>query len=1059
MTAMKYRSGQSLLLLVIFLGACLTCSVPSLAANPNRPAPIGAQPVANAPAHVPAVPEALIPGPLRSFERMAAISQQTPDSSILPFFALNVFTHGYGSSRDRQNGRRPTEYLVLLELYLSQATELQKLAGPTGVIRVTGCAQAEPLLDALGYRLRQPCGAHTTIETADANRAFLTVDSGFPLAQLEQALRSGKEFSYPFASSTLPLLFTSAAWTAGSPDRRIPKDDVVDALARDPMLARLYWAMSRLEPETRDYLEKKVGIRKLVPYAPILDFYGREICIRSGRVLVPGGTKADSAWQNLVGASPKNPARFVTLLLKNDEGWMAAYFDALSRIDASRQTYFTNPRRLRLFYEALRGDSVYPTPARPVFRSDPGLFLLVTDVQFDRDGQPHVPGGLEVWKTALERMKSHSSIVREWGRRARGWRRPEDLLTAMFAYSRVSDEGGPLEMYLMLTAIDRARPAGDKLRPQTASLLIQDYPRFHAQYLLFSEFHGLNDSSIDLFVRAAQHLDAIRSTALRANALGIFQAEIGLWQILARQREIPESEMNASFQRVIRPFAIIHNATELFVAGQNSFDELCRAATGESDCSQDEFVALLAGPNPSSAIAAQVRQTIANHIDSVLTDQRLVSLDTLFALGTGFQEMAQGKAKAGTLLPLTAQLNQYEYEMPQPIFSASQVADWSYGLGNNSHTTSQEHIDWAKVLKGPHTPQQLVDARGLLAPFLRDSLVGLNYAYYEPPGEQMARNDPLFVRTHDFSGTIAEGGSESWATPFLVGRGWTSGAGAHLAGSLADLPYVLADVEQGFIVPKNIQALIWRDMVPTLLTDAVVPRWWGISRDELHAVALYQEAGEELLTASTQNPRLRAKVMDILSGRMMPARQARIEADLSTGNTSGALAQVTPADTFFLTAIFRQKYPRDAADWGPAGKELEALSLRDPGATSVARLSKDFGVPHVALDLTYSRQLLNVKPFPTFMGYASRLLGESWESDNLYWARVADQAGYAPAMLNILVPQLTRDMIVNIFATYPGDWPALLRALRQTGEEFHRGEIAALPKPVAARADPTSTQQ
>ena len=30
------------------------------------------------------------------------------------------------------------------------------------------------------------------------------------------------------------------------------------------------------------------------------------------------------------------------------------------------------------------------------------------------------------------------------------------------------------------------------------------------------------------------------------------------------------------------------------------------------------------------------------------------------------------------------------------------------------------------------------------------------------------------------------------------------------SGSLADLPYVLAEVEQDFIVPENVQALIWQ---------------------------------------------------------------------------------------------------------------------------------------------------------------------------------------------------------------------------------------------------------
>ena len=160
--------------------------------------------------------------------------------------------------------------------------------------------------------------------------------------------------------------------------------------------------------------------------------------------------------------------------------------------------------------------------------------------------------------------------------------------------------------------------------------------------------------------------------------------------------------------------------------------------------------------------------------------------------------------------------------------------------------------DLTKVIKGPGSPAELNEARGLLTPFLRDTLVGLNYAYYEPPGAQMLHNNPLFVRSHDFSGgdysgEAARPASRPGARRVLFGRGWTASGGAHLIGSLADLPYVLAKVEQDFIVPQNVQSLIWEDFVPGLMTSAVLPRWWGVTRNELHAVALYQRTGEELL--------------------------------------------------------------------------------------------------------------------------------------------------------------------------------------------------------------------
>ena len=77
-----------------------------------------------------------------------------------------------------------------------------------------------------------------------------------------------------------------------------------------------------------------------------------------------------------------------------------------------------------------------------------------------------------------------------------------------------------------------------------------------------------------------------------------------------------------------------------------------------------------------------------------------------------------------------------------------------------------------------------------------------------------------------------------------------------------------------------------------------------VSKNELHAVTLYQRAGEELLSASGSDEALREKVMNILSQRM-PARQASwLEQELANGNAEDTLSQVTPADVFYLSANF-----------------------------------------------------------------------------------------------------------------------------------------------------------
>jgi hypothetical protein len=986
-----------------------------------------------------------VPSPLRSFLRMAAISQKVSPQEVLPLLARNVVVEGYQNAQNKS--RQPTEFLILLKRYMEQAKELLALAGQEGVIRLNSCAEAQPLLTVLGYRLRQACGPETSLETADPQRAFLTIDSGFPLAELEERLRDGKPFVHPFPASQVPVLFSPGDWTGSDKTKDNQEPDLIDTLIRDPGLARLYWALSRLDAKTAAFLRQTPGLAKLVPLAPVLDFYGSHICIRSGRVVVPGGAPAESAWKDLVGVGADSPGEFVIRLLSKDEGWLAAYFDALSRVSGTQQAYFTEARRLPRFYEALRGQDPSPSPARPVFRPNPGLLLLVTRLQLEPSGQPHVPGNLEVWKEILRR-KSDSKLVRDWAKRASRWNTPEQLVEGMFALSRVNSKDGPLELYLALSEMDRGRSAEQRLSPATARLLGGNFLRFRNQYLIFSEFRALNNASITRFLSVAEALDRIPDRVVRANALGVFQANVGLWQILARQEQIPLANWNDSWQQVINPFATVLTSTQLFDAGRSSLRELWRAATGNPDLSQDEIMALLAGPPQSSVEGRQVRQEMANRIRLVLEAQRLVSLDTLLVLGEGLNQMAQGKAMADSLIRLAGELR--EFEMPKPLFTTRERSEWASGLYNNQHTQTQMRTDLAKIIKSPGSPRELAEARAQLVPFLRDTLVGLNYAYYEPPGAQMIHNNPLFVRSHDFSGEATEGGEQSWQTPRLYGRGWTASGGAHLAGSLADLPYVLAQVEQDFIVPENVQSLIWADLVPGLMTSAVLPRWWRVTPNELHAVALYQRSGEELFTASTDNDQLRQKVMDILSDRMLPQRSEQVEETLRAGGREEALSLLLPAESFYLAAEFRRRFPEETSQWGSAGQDLESLVRRYPEEAGWERLSRDFGVPHPALAQSYSRELLNGKPFPTFLGYSSRLLAESWDSNNLYWARLADEMGYSPVRLHSLVPELTHRMVEKIFATHLEDWPAMMRALRETGDEFRVGKIAALPKRSAA---------
>lgn len=978
----------------------------------------------------------LIPGPLRPFLRMTGISQEVSPEEVLPMLARNISLWGY-------EGNKPTEFLKLAERYVQQARELEKLAGAANVIRVKGCDDAGPLIQALGYQFAHGCSPNdASVITADPELAFLTTDSGFPLTELEESLQKGQPFSYDFPSTRVPVIFTEKAWKSLSVWNKRYENALIDVLLHDRDVDRLYSAVARMSPETQTALLRSPGLKRLLPYSTTADFYGSWISIHSGEAAVPGGAAAEQTWKELVGANPKSGGEFVLHLLSKDRGAIAAYFDAMSRIGPAQQAHLTTPIRLRDLYGtfAMACRTAHNGMSDGVFPRNASLLELLTRLQWQPEGEPLVPGGLAVWKD-IANDKISTAGKKSSNSNLRGWAGPEDLLEALVASSITEYNSSLLQIYLALTAIDSGRPDGMKLSEATVRNLASRFREFSSWYPTYAEFPALDDTSISLFFDTADKINGISNPALRTNALGAFQAEVSLWQILARQHQIPEQALNDTWQKMVKPFDTATTNTQLFNAARGALQTLVMAASGKNFVSENLLVDLLAGPAQNTPDGKRAHQQLARQIQSVIDDQRLVPVDTLIGLYDGLDDAAHGKSSADQLLPLAAEL--HEFEMPRPIFTGTEKAAWAPAVYSSRHAELQVRTDLTKIINAHGSADQLEAARGRLAPFLRDTLVGMVYAYYEPPGAQVLHNNPLFVRSHDFTASSVEGVEHVWGAPELIGIGVTAGGGAYLLGSLADLPFALASVEQDFIAPTKVQALIWKEVVPEFLVDSVVPRWWGVRPDEMHAASLYQRAGEELLVASATNPSLKAQVLSILAEHSPPARMEQIEQGLENVETAKSLlSQMLPTETFFLSAEYRSKYPGQEVGWGPVGHELETLIKRDPVHADPQRLAREFGVPHLEMAQSNSCTLLNRGIFPPSGAFQGRLFGESWESTNLFWARLADEMGYSPAMLNVLVPTLTRHMVANIFATNIDDWPAVLRALRETGDEFRSGKIS-----------------
>lgn len=187
---------------------------------------------------------------------------------------------------------------------------------------------------------------------------------------------------------------------------------------------------------------------------------------------------------------------------------------------------------------------------------------------------------------------------------------------------------------------------------------------------------------------------------------------------------------------------------------------------------------------------------------------------------------------------------------------------------------------------------------------------------------------------------------------------------------------------------------------------------------------------ESLLGESALNPERRRQVLAALDPYLTPARLKKIDDLLQSGEPKSAAENVVPSEMYLLGCALA-----DQDRESPLAEEIRRLAAAEPAAVTPEAISQAFGTPKPTLASTYGSELLNLRTFPTLMGYSSRILAESWESNLLFYAALADEIHAQPEQLNLLVPTWTQDTVEHIFATHLEDWPALLRSLRLVGDD------------------------
>jgi hypothetical protein len=434
----------------------------------------------------------------------------------------------------------------------------------------------------------------------------------------------------------------------------------------------------------------------------------------------------------------------------------------------------------------------------------------------------------------------------------------------------------------------------------------------------------------------------------------------------------------------------------------------------------------------------EARDSVEQEIGRILEAQRILSLDTLFQLADHLEAIAKGeKLNTALVAKLAARIS--EIQLPRAALSANEKNAMGFGYWTDRHIDAERKLNLRSAIeKAGADAEKVKDVRGLLAPLLRDTLLAFNYAHYAPPGAQILYTNPVFVRSHDFLGM--QGTSHTWRPTETFGTGWPSNAGGRLVGSLSALPYALAEAEQNFLVPAQTQALIWGDLVPQMILSAKIPRWWNVTPPQIHWVGLHLRYGRELMAESAYDGELRAQFVAALGLFAAPARTASVARLLEEGNVKDALDRVTPSEMF---SVARELAPKRAGDSSCLLAEMTQLSESSVGV-NYSTISRAFGTPKPTLANSWEPDLENLRTFPALMGYSSRIMAESWESNTLYWVALADELSMPPAELNVRIPEWTQKLVEQIFASHLEDWPALLKSLRSVGDDVRTRSRAAM---------------
>ena len=1014
-----------------------------------------------------------IPGGIRALASVARMPSAGSPQAFVTHYADRIarLVQGSNKSSTKQTLEEFKDYF-------------QTLAALEAAARSTGDSfelsldlkeeQTKKILQLLGWRLKQR-GRKLLLELGDhpmdARRQVILSALEIDQAAMKSQLESGRTFLLTIQSERASVAPDETFWLKQVPNKQPASGQLLEAFLDHPHLARLYAALGILTEETRCQVLLAADAKALLNrYSDLLYAHAEALLVEGGELVVPGGPPARPFWEDLAGASPREPARFIASLLQKDDGKLLAYYHLIARLRVPNQRFLTrSATRLKTFLKAFPFSERQALKVHSFARHDVQFEEMLRQLPLDAQGHIDFPGGPDVWRVS----RAAANGARPVGslRQPSSAAEEDEILLPLLAarHNRNTQQSPLVEAFLGLVRLQRHRhqPMDELL----AALLLQKHSQYQHLFPYLASLPELTISEIALLFEAAKHLEGLGSSQLNL-AVGEFHSLIQWLIVLSGNNALRDGDAARLFAELCRGFwhantdadfaahscemvlkiasavqkpSLHHGGTVLI--GSNGVDRSTRATDLALPDVEDILFRSVAGVPQEREFAFGNRNLRLNYpawrkqqMQELLDLQGISSLNVLLAIYQSINALIRGGQPAREAVKQIGNLLS-ELREPDPAgWQRLSETQRKTVVATQKRDLLECLIKMQKLLeKGSHDLQSLAtEFTGMLNPHVQVTLLGWTYAFYFSPRDLILASDPWFVRRHQFF--EASSGKETIWAPTQV-RSYVSG-GSYLSGGLAQIAATAGEVG---LVGRDAGGSVGSDtasskMAAMQLASLRSIPWAAVDEHGPRQLALKSLFGRELLAEAIRNPEVQAELSEPLLHLIGLRRRAEVYQALANRDLAGAFRLLSISDLYFLAD---SQWRHDGvARWtdSPLGNALEQEAKRQ-----CSRQVSWFG-GYQASDGCVRSHLVDLGPYEDHEGFwRQNRMAERLSAIGLDLAVGAYRLGLPVDGLALLAETAVHQTARRALMKDRDDWEAALQALRSLRLEIFLEHLEKMP--------------